>query len=100
MPRHRQADTPERFPLDSSEARFHEKIEQRIERNLASDRPALTREEVDQKARAVIASAQTETLHLQEEPPFRAQAPRESPAWPEPAGLVILPSHRHQAIDR
>ena len=59
MPRHRQADIPERFPLDSSEARFHEKIEQRIERNLASDRPALTREEVDQKARAVIASAQT-----------------------------------------
>ena len=57
MPMHQPADIPERFSLDSSEARFHEKVEQRIERNLASDRPALTREEVDQKARAVIASA-------------------------------------------
>lgn len=47
----------ERFPSDEAEARFYEMIEQRIERNLASDRPALTREEVDRKARAVIARA-------------------------------------------
>ena len=57
MPMHQPADIPERFSLDSSEALLYAKVEQRIERNLASDRPALTREEVDQKARAVIASA-------------------------------------------
>lgn len=86
MPTLRPAVIPERFPLDSSEARFHEKVEQRIERNLASGQPALTREEVDQKARAVIESARIrhasgENHHSEPKLRVRSQSGQNQQGW-------------------